>query len=77
MQEALDNAQEGRTSITIAHRLSTIQNVDKIFVIDQGQVAECGTHAQLLGERDGLYAKLWSKQSGNPAPARKKKRSRN
>ena len=63
VQEALDKAQEGRTSITIAHRLSTVQNMDKIFVISHGRVTEYGTHAQLLAQK-GLYAKLWSKQAG-------------
>ena len=48
VQEALDKAQEGRTSITIAHRLSTVQHADKIFVISKGRVAEAGTHSQLL-----------------------------
>ena len=67
MQEALDKAQEGRTSITIAHRLSTVQNMDQIFVISHGRVTESGTHAQLLAQK-GLYAKLWSKQAG-PQPA--------
>ena len=63
VQEALEKAQEGRTSITIAHRLSTVQNVDKIYVISHGRVTEAGTHTQLLAQR-GLYAKLWSKQAG-------------
>ena len=60
VQEALESAQEGRTSITIAHRLSTIVNSDKIFVIHRGQVAEWGTHSELL-ERRGSYYKLWNK----------------
>ena len=60
VQEALESAQEGRTSITIAHRLSTIVNSDKIFVIHRGQVAECGTHSELL-EKRGTYYKLWNK----------------
>merc|ERR1712038_2119508 len=64
VQEALDKAQEGRTSITIAHRLSTVQNMDQIFVISHGRVTESGTHAQLLAQK-GLYAKLWSKQAGS------------
>ena len=60
VQEALDSAQQGRTSITIAHRLSTIVNCDRIFIIDKGQVAECGTHGQLL-QRRGIYYNLWTK----------------
>ena len=60
VQEALEIAQEGRTSITIAHRLSTIVNSDKIFVIHKGQVAEWGTHSELL-EKTGEYYNLWNK----------------
>ena len=60
VQEALELAQEGRTSITIAHRLSTIINSDKIFVIHRGQVSEWGTHAELLDKR-GEYYNLWNK----------------
>ena len=59
VQDALDSAQEGRTSITIAHRLSTIQAADCIYVIDRGVMAECGTHAELL-ERRGLYYNHWN-----------------
>ena len=60
VQEALESAQVGRTSITIAHRLSTIVNSDKIFVIHKGQVEECGTHSDLL-EKKGIYYNLWNK----------------
>ena len=57
VQEALDKAREGRTSIVIAHRLSTIYNSDLIAVINRGRVEESGTHAQLIAAR-GLYYKL-------------------
>ena len=57
VQEALDKAREGRTSIVIAHRLSTIFNSDCIAVISGGKVAESGTHAELM-EKDGIYKKL-------------------
>uniref|UniRef100_X2B039 Bile salt export pump n=1 Tax=Capitella teleta TaxID=283909 RepID=X2B039_CAPTE len=57
VQEALDRAQEGRTSIVIAHRLSTIQNADLIVVIHNGRVAEQGSHAELIALR-GIYHKL-------------------
>lgn len=59
VQDALDAAQVGRTSITIAHRLSTIKNVDQIYIIDNGQIVEHGTHDQLL-ESQGFYYKLWN-----------------
>jgi len=57
VQEALDRAQENRTSITIAHRLSTIQNADMIYVIHHGIIAEHGTHGELIA-RGGLYYRL-------------------
>lgn len=57
VQDALDKLMQRRTSIVIAHRLSTIQNADQIFVIDQGKIAESGTHLELL-ERGGLYRQL-------------------
>ena len=60
VQDALDAAQDGRTSLTIAHRLSTIKDVDVIFVIEKGFVAEHGTHEELL-ERKGIYFRLWNK----------------
>ena len=57
VQEALDKAREGRTSIVIAHRLSTIYNADVIAVIKGGQVAESGKHEELM-KKKGLYYKL-------------------
>ncbi len=57
VQEALNSLLSGRTSIVIAHRLSTISNADKIIVVDAGQIAEQGTHAELIA-RGGIYAKL-------------------
>ena len=55
VQEALDRAHEGRTSIVIAHRLPTIQNADQIAVIKAGKVAEAvGTHGELL-QKKGIY----------------------
>jgi len=62
VQEALEEAQEGRTSITIAHRLSTIMGADMIFVIDKGIVAESGTHNELLA-LNGVYHMLWNKST--------------
>src|SRR5579871_5241940 len=54
VQEALDKAAKGRTTISIAHRLSTIQNADIIFVIKDGKVVEKGTHQELLAIK-GIY----------------------
>ena len=62
VQEALTNLLKGRTSIVIAHRLSTIYNADRIYVIDQGRIAEEGTHQELL-EKGGIYAHLIEMQS--------------
>ncbi len=63
IQDALWKLMEGRTAIVIAHRLSTIQRMDRIIVLDNGRIAEQGTHKELL-ELKGIYAKLWSHQSG-------------
>jgi len=63
--EAMERLMEGRTVITIAHRLSTLRNADKIIVIDNGVVAEDGTHQELL-DRDGLYAHLYHLQFEKP-----------
>ena len=61
VQEALDKAREGRTSIVIAHRLSTVYGADCIAVIKGGKVAEQGTHSELLAKK-GIYYKLNSLQ---------------
>lgn len=61
VQKALDDARLGRTCIVIAHRLSTIQNADSIVVIQNGTVAEQGTHAQLMA-RQGAYHALVNAQ---------------
>jgi ATP-binding cassette subfamily B protein len=63
IQEALNMLMEGKTVIAIAHRLSTLSQMDRIIVLDEGRVVEDGTHKQLL-KRKGLYAELWSRQSG-------------
>lgn len=62
VQQALDTASRGRTTIAIAHRLSTIVAADVIFVIDHGRVVERGTHRELL-ERGGIYARLYHEQT--------------
>ena len=61
--ETLYGVMEGKTVIAIAHRLSTIAQMDRIVVMDQGRVVEDGTHDALLA-RGGIYAELWSMQSG-------------
>jgi ATP-binding cassette, subfamily B, bacterial len=67
IQRALKTALAGRTSLVIAHRLSTIREADQILVIDAGQIAERGTHEQLL-EAGGLYAELYRTQFARHAP---------
>jgi len=62
IQNTLDRVAKSRTTIMIAHRLSTIVNADQIVVLDDGRVAERGTHEELL-EKNGLYADLWYRQA--------------
>lgn len=63
VQEALERLMQDRTVLVIAHRLSTIQNADAVAVLDQQHVVECGRHAQLLNNQDGLFRKLMEKQA--------------
>ena len=63
IQDALFGVMEGKTVIAIAHRLSTIAAMDRIVVLEDGSIAEQGTHAELLA-LNGLYARFWSRQSG-------------
>ena len=63
IQSALERLMKGRTSIVIAHRLSTVANLDRIVVLNDGKIAEQGTHQELLNSK-GEYSKLWSRQSG-------------
>ena len=63
IQEALDNLMRGRTSIVVAHRLSTVASLDRIIVLENGNIAEDGTHEQLQ-EGHGRYAQLWDRQTG-------------
>ena len=61
VQQALDMAMQGRTSVVIAHRLSTVRNADLIIVVDQGRIVQHGRHDELLAE-GGLYAELYRTQ---------------
>ena len=61
IQDALERVSRNRTSLVIAHRLSTIVGADEIIVLDQGRIAERGTHSQLLAA-SGLYASMWNRQ---------------
>ena len=63
IQEQLANLTAGKTVIAIAHRLSTISAMDRLIVLDQGRIIEEGSHPELL-RKAGLYAELWSRQSG-------------
>jgi ATP-binding cassette subfamily B protein len=63
VQQALWRLMEGRTALVVAHRLSTVAHMDQLVVLDHGQIAEKGTHQQLL-RLDGIYARLWQHQSG-------------
>lgn len=63
VQTALERLSNGRTSIVIAHRLSTIQKADRIYVLENGKIAEEGTHQSLSKKRGGVYAKLRGLQS--------------
>lgn len=58
IQEAMDRLVAGRTVFAIAHRLSTLHKASRLFVMKDGRLAECGTHAELLGRPDGIYTKL-------------------
>ncbi len=63
IQEALDRLMRGRTTLIFAHRLSSIIGADRILVLDEGRVAESGTHATLMA-RDGVYRRLMAGQAG-------------
>lgn len=63
IQDSLYKLMEGKTVIAIAHRLSTIAAMDRLIVLDKGQIIEQGTHQELL-QKNGLYAQLWKHQSG-------------
>ncbi len=61
IQDALERVSRGRTTLVIAHRLSTVVTADEIIVLEAGEIAERGTHGELM-ESNGLYASLWNRQ---------------
>ncbi len=61
IQQALERVLENRTALIIAHRLSTIRNANKIIVLDRGQIAEAGSHEELM-QNGGLYSQLYQRQ---------------
>jgi ATP-binding cassette subfamily B protein len=64
IQRSLHRVAEGRTTVIIAHRLSTVRHADRILVLEDGAVAEAGSHEELLA-KEGLYHRLWSVQTGS------------
>jgi len=64
IQEQLETLMQGKTVIAIAHRLSTLSEMDRLIVLDRGEIREQGSHIQLIAS-DGLYNRLWMRQTGN------------
>ena len=73
VQEAIEQLINNRTTIVIAHRLSTIENADKILVLDNGSVAESGTHDELLGQ-EGIYKSLYQNKFNDSGDSKKSSR---
>jgi ATP-binding cassette subfamily B protein len=67
IQEALEEAMKGKTSFIIAQRLSTIKNADKIMILDNGEIAEFGTHKELM-TRSQVYRRIYETQFVQSAP---------
>ncbi len=69
IQQNMARISQGRTVIIIAHRLSAVKEAHRIVVMEKGQIAEEGSHTQLLGKPDGIYARLWRMQDGRQVEA--------
>ena len=67
IQKAFNELSKGRTTLIIAHRLATIRDADRIVLVDDGVVKECGTHEELISQ-NGEYAKLYNAQNLQGAP---------
>ena len=63
IQDCLNSVMDNKTVLAIAHRLSTIAQMDRLLVLDRGEIVESGTHSELVA-RNGIYAKLWAHQTG-------------
>ncbi len=64
IQEAMHEVMKNKTTIVIAHRLSTVMSMDRIIVLDHGNIVEQGSHTELMNKKNGHYAHLWNIQSG-------------
>ena len=62
VQKAIDNLMKNKTVLVIAHRLSTVRNADKIVVVNHGEIAEIGTHSELINQKNGVYSSLYNAQ---------------
>lgn len=82
VQAALTKLFQGRTAFVVAHRLATVLDADMLVVLEGGRIVQCGTHAELLDDKDGLYARLYARQFGGldlvgcRKPAAPRRRSR-
>ena len=63
IQQNLNSLMQGKTVLAVAHRLSTIAALDRLIVLDKGEIVESGTHSQLI-DLNGVYSRLWKRQSG-------------